>query len=221
VAISGTPAGYQLSSFITIQAGHSTAQGTVRALPDAKPLPDAEWKKVKLTATARIAGKPVTHDVNGFTGATIEKEPKLWVALEPVAPGDTLEHLSPATPYAEPDPQKPAEITISPSETIPAWIKIKRNGAQNEIRFDVENLPHGCIVDNLGLNGITLLTGQSEGEIHLKAEPWVQEMDRLIFVKVRGSGSRGASRDVADITSPAVVLHVRKKDATVRAVTVK
>jgi hypothetical protein len=221
IAITGTPAGYQLSGINSIEAGHFAAEGTIQALPEAKPLPDAEWSKVKITATARIGGKLVTHPVNGFTGATIEKEPKLWVALEPVAPGDTLEHLSPARPYTAPDPNKPAEITISPGETIPAWIKIKRNGAANEIRFDVQNLPHGTIVDNLGLNGITLLPEQSEGEIHLKAEPWVQEMDRLIFVKVRGSGSRGATRDVADITSPAVVLHVRKKEATVRAVTVK
>jgi mono/diheme cytochrome c family protein len=217
VAITGVPEGYKLSSSIVIEAGHTTAEGTIQALTDAKQLDETEWKKVKVTATA----KGITHEVNGFTGATLEKDPKVWVTLEPVAPGDTLEHVTPATPYAEQDPAKPFEITIAPGETIPAWIKIKRNGSKDAIRFDVQNLPHGVIVDNLGLNGITLLPEQSEGEIHIKADSWVQAMDRLIFVKVRGSGSRGAVRDVADITSMPVVLHVRKKEAVARAVTVK
>ena len=221
VAITGVPTGYKLSTFLTIEAGHTTAEGTIQALADAKQLPAEEWKKVKVTATAKIAGQTVTRDVPGFSGAELEKEPKVWVALEPVAPGDTLEKLSAPTPYAEQDPNKPFEMTIAPGETIPAWIKIKRNGSKDAIRFDVQGLPHGVIVDNLGLNGITLLPEQNEGEIHIKAEPWVQEMDRLIYAKTRGGGGRGAVRDISDITSMPVVLHVRKKDAINRAVTVK
>ena len=62
VAISGTPAGYQLSNSLTIEAGHSTAQGTVQALADATPRDDAEWKKVKITATAKIGGKVLGFD---------------------------------------------------------------------------------------------------------------------------------------------------------------
>lgn len=221
VAITGVPEGYKLSTFITIEAGHTTAEGTIHALADAKQLDPAEWKKVKVTATAKIAGQTVTREVTGFTGATLEKEPKVWVALETVAPGDTLEKVSAPTPYAEQDPNKPFEMTIAPGETIPAWIKIKRNGSKDAIRFDVQNLPHGVIVDNLGLNGITLLPEQSEGEIHIKAEPWVQEMDRLIYAKTRGGGGRGAVREISDITSLPVVLHVRKKAGVTRAVTVK
>ena len=55
---------------------------------------------------------------------------------------------------------------------------------------------------NLGLNGITLLTGQNEGEIALKAEPWVEEMDRRCYV---------VTREVGKQTSLPVMLHVRKK----------
>jgi hypothetical protein len=115
----------------------------------------------------------------------------------------------------EQDPVKPFEITVSPGEIIPAWIKIRRtggNGAGGDIRFDVQNLPHGVIVDNLGLNGITLLARQNEGEIHIKAEPWVEEMDRLVFAKTRGFGEQ---------TSLPVILHVRKKANATRSVTVK
>jgi hypothetical protein len=115
-------------------------------------------------------------------------------------------------PIVDQDPARPLEITIAPGEIIPAWVKIRRNGANTDIRFDVQNLPHGVIVDNLGLNGITLLAGQNEGEIQIKADPWVQEMDRLIFAKTRVFG---------DQTSLPVMLHVRKKEAAARAVTVK
>jgi hypothetical protein len=68
------------------------------------------------------------------------------------------------------------------------------------------------IVDNLGLNGITLLTGQNEGEIHLKAEPWVPETSRLIFAQTREAGKQ---------TSLPVVLHVRHKPVIPKTVNVK
>ena len=87
------PAGYKLSTHIVVEAGHTTAEGTIQALADAKQLPADEWKKVKVTATAQIAGQDVTRDVKGFTGVDLEKEPKVWVSLEPVAPGDTLEDV--------------------------------------------------------------------------------------------------------------------------------
>jgi len=146
---------------------------------------------------------------------SLGKDPQVIVALEPAAPGDTLAKLSPPTAMQEQDPAKPFEITIAPGESIPAWIKIRRsggNGAGGDIRFDVQNLPHGVIVDNLGLNGITLLARQNEGEIHIKAESWVAEMDRLVFAKTRGFGEQ---------TSLPVMLHVRKKANITRSVTVK
>ncbi len=221
VEISNVPAGYKLSTPIVVEAGHTTAEGTIQALADAKELPPEEWKKVKVTANGKVAGAMVTREIPGFAKVDLTTEPKVTVALEPVAPGDTLEKLSPPTPITEQDPTKPFEITIAPGETIPAWIKIKRLESKDAIRFDVQNLPHGVIVDNLGLNGITLLPEQSEGEIHLKAEPWVQEMDRVIYAKTRGGQARGAVKGIGDVTSLPVILHVRKKADAVRAVTVK
>ena len=109
------------------------------------------------------------------------------------------------------NPVQLLEITIAPGETIPAWIKIRRNGLKTEVRFDVENLPHGVIVDNLGLNGITLLAGQDVGEIQLRCDAWVAEMDRLCYAVTRGVGTQ---------TSLPVVLHVRKKNEA-RSLTVK
>ena len=104
-------------------------------------------------------------------------------------------------------------LVHAPGEIIPAWVKITRNKFDAEIRFDVEDLPHGVIVDNLGLNGITLLPGQNEGEIQIKAESWVREQDRLCFAIAREAGKQ---------TSLPVVLHVRDKPGSrAKTVTVK
>jgi hypothetical protein len=207
IEIAGIPDGYKVSTPLLIQAGHVTARGTLTALPGAKPVDAAEWAKVKVTATA----KGMKRDVNNLGTVTLGKEPQLYLALEPAAPGDTLEKVSPATPLQPQDPAKPFEITIAPGEIIPAWIKIKRNGAKGDLRFDVDNLPHGVIVDNLGLNGITLLAAQSEGEIALKAEPWVAEQDRLCFAICRDAGKQ---------SSLPLMLKVRKRDG-VKSITVK
>ena len=152
-----------------------------------------------------------THDASNLGPVTLGKEPQIYLALEPAAPGDTLEKLSPPTSIATQDPTKPFEITIAPGEIIPAWVKIKRNGADGDLRFDVENLPHGIIVDNLGLSGITVLAGKNEGEIALKASDWVAEQDRLCFAVSREAGRQ---------SSLPVMLHVRKKEG-VKTITVK
>ena len=68
------------------------------------------------------------------------------------------------------------------------------------------------IVDNLGLNGITLLNGQNEGEIHFKAEPWVPETSRMIFAQTREAEKQ---------TSLPLILHVRHKPVISKTVTVK
>jgi len=55
----------------------------------------------------------------------------------------------------------PLEITIAPGQSIPAWLKIKRNGHDELVTFSVENLPHGVIVDNIGLNGVLIPKGKT------------------------------------------------------------
>ncbi len=209
--IANTPTGYKFSTPLIIEAGHQAGQGTIFSLAGAQPISEKDWASVQVTAHASILGQKVGRKVNTFSKITVTSEPKVFVALEPAAPGDTLERLSPATPLQPQNPEQPFEITIAPGEIVPAWIKVKRNGHMTDLRFDVENLPHGVIVDNLGLNGITLLEGQNEGEIALKAAGWVQETDRLCHAVSREAGKQ---------TSLPVLLHVRKKDG-IKTVTAK
>jgi hypothetical protein len=95
VEIGGVPEGYKVTTPLVIESGHTEARGTINALPGAGQLDDSSWAKVQIVAKS----KDLSHPVNGFAKATLAKDPQVWVALEPAAPGDTLEKLSPATPY--------------------------------------------------------------------------------------------------------------------------
>jgi hypothetical protein len=95
------------------------------------------------------------------------------------------------------------EITIAPGQTIPAWLKVRRVGHDDVITFAVNNLPHGVIVDNIGLNGVLIPKGQSERQIFFSAAKWVPATDRLVHAKAKEAGNP---------TSLPVLLHVRKAD---------
>jgi hypothetical protein len=102
--------------------------------------------------------------------------------------------------------QGPLELTIAPGQTIPAWLGIKRNGHEDLVTFTVENLPHGIIVDNIGLNGVLIPKGQNEREIFLTAAKWVPETDRLCYAIENQAGNQ---------TSRPLLLHVRKPGAKI------
>ena len=189
--ITGVPQGWHVTSPLVIQAGHLQAKGSVSALPGA-----GKWTPVKISATAEIGGKKMTHPAGEIAGVKVEGEAPIVVSLQPTG----ADHNAPV--FQRDDAAVPREITIAPGETISAWVVLKRGSAKGALRFDVENLPHGVVVDNLGLNGITLLEGQDAGEIFIKAASWVPETDRPAFAVCREAGKQA---------SLPVMLHVRRK----------
>jgi hypothetical protein len=197
VEISGVPPGFSVSSPIVIQAGHLEARGTLNAAADA-PAPD-ETNSVssRVTATATLAGQPITKEVNNLGKIKLGDKPKLFVALEP--------YDKEATNFVE-RPEKPLEITVAPGQSVPAWLKVKRNGHEDLVTFSVEGLPHGVIVDNIGLNGVLIPKDQDRRQIFLTAARWVPETDRLCFAQAKQAENQ---------TSLPVLIHVRKKTAEV------
>ncbi len=192
--ISGVPESWRVTSPIVIQAGHLVAKGSISALPNA-----AKWSAAKISATAEIGGKKITHAAGEIANVKLEGEAPMIVSLQPAGANNDA---PPFSRSVQGDGEKLAEITIAPGETVSAWVVLKRGSAKGALRFDVENLPHGVVVDNLGLNGITLLEGQDAGEIFIKAASWVPETDRLVFAVSRESGKQA---------SLPVLLHVRRK----------
>lgn len=176
VDISGLPPGFAVTTPIVIEAGHVEAQGVIIAQPGAPaPTPENQARS-KVVATAQVGGATVTKEVNSLGTITLADKPKVVVHLEP------------------------AEITIAPGGTVAVHMKVERNGLGDRISFDVNNLPHGVIVDNIGLNGILIPENQTERTFFLHARNWVPETSRPFHAVARVEGNQ---------CSPSITLHVR------------
>jgi mono/diheme cytochrome c family protein len=194
VEVAGMPPGFVVSSPLVIEAGHNEARGVIFAAADA-PAPTADnAKNSAVKSRATIDGKDVVKDVNVF--GTIKLGPKLKLLA-------TL--LPEPMPTARTAPTKDhplMEIAIAPGQMTTARIKLDRNGYTDLASLDVENLPHGVIVADLGLNGLLIRADESERVIFITCAPWVAEMDRLCYARAKEAGAP-ASRPV--------LLKVRKK----------
>ena len=179
--ISGVPERWMVTSPVVIQAGHLQAKGSIFAMPGA-----AKWSGVKINAMANLNGMPVTRTTGGIPQMKGEGQPPVVVSLQ------NNERNADGLDFSRSPGAKPAELALAPGATTSAWIVLKRGTAKGALRFDVENLPHGVVVDNLGLSGITLLEGQNAGEIFIKAAAWVPETERLVFAVCRDAGKQAS-----------------------------
>ena len=82
------------------------------------------------------------------------------------------------------------EIVITPGGSTKCRLRVERNGFDDRIAFDVANLPHGVIVDDIGLSGVLIPEKQTERTIFLRAEPWVAEQSRLFFATAQVEGNQ-------------------------------
>ncbi len=200
VEIGDVPAGFHVSSPIVVPAGHITATGCLYALPEARR-GVSDFSKVKLTASATVKGQASMKPVGGFPQITVAEPPKQALFMEPDLAG------KPAGD-AKTVPAKPFEITIAPGGRVPAWLRVARNGNDALLALDVEGLPHGVIVDSIGLNGVQIRAGENEREIFLSCASWVPEQDRLCHV-VTGNARANESTEGLQASFP-VLLKVRK-----------
>ena len=140
----------------------------------------------------------MTHGLTNLGKIHLASAPKLYVDLEPDAP---------TQPGMGPGPARSDgryELTISPGQTVPAWVKVRRNGHDDLVTFTVENLPQGVIVENLGLNGVAIAQGENARRIVLTCAKWVPDTDRWCYAMENQAGKQ---------TSRPVMLHVRHGDS--------
>jgi hypothetical protein len=185
VDIAQVPAGFQASTPLLIEAGLHEAQGVLSALPSLKleENPSEElWKQVTVTATALVAGQERTSSVKNFGVVKLEGPPKVIVHLELAEaahePGD-------ATKF-RPIP----EISIVPGERTKCRLRVERNGFNDRLQMDVENLPHGVIVDDIGLSGVLVREKETERIVFLRCEPWVKPQSREFIAKTKEAGNQ-------------------------------
>lgn len=179
IDIDTPPSGIHVTTPLTIQPGQIMAYGAIHAEPNAPP---PEVSELKVTASAMINGKKITHEGTPIKNIKLLDSPKLKVRIEP------------------------QQITIRPGETIAAKVFIERNNFKSRVSLGKHdagrNLPHGVYVDNIGLNGLLIPEGQTEREFFITCDKWVPETTRIFHLKT--SEEKG-------IASPPIRLHVRKR----------
>ncbi|REJ80053.1 MAG: hypothetical protein DWQ29_14460 [Planctomycetota bacterium] len=196
VDIAGLPLGFAATSPLVIQEGQLEAMGVITAATDA-PLPTAEnAKATQVTASAEIRGAEVTHDVNNLGEIKLGEKPKVLVHIEPDERGAQPVGVS---------PEGWPEYVIRPGETIMLQVRVEKNGYEGEVGFGKEgagrNLPFGSFVDNVGLNGLLILSDLDRREFFITVAPWVPETTRTFHLNTGVEGGQA---------SHPVVLHVRR-----------
>ncbi|MEZ6056007.1 MAG: c-type cytochrome domain-containing protein [Planctomycetaceae bacterium] len=209
VDITGLPPGYHVTSPLLIEEGQLAAFGTLTADADAMP-PSAELESSSTaTATAMIRGNEVVSTIKGLGKIVRADASPLTVAIIPDPEGaqplqTTVSTIVSEGSNAEGGQPAPLEFEITPGETIRLRVKVHRGNFKGEVSFGKEgagrNLPFGLYVDNIGLNGLLLLEGQSEREFFITAAPWVPAQSRLFHLNTGASGGQA---------SQPVLLHVR------------
>jgi hypothetical protein len=194
------PKGWFASTPLVVEAGHFEADGTIFASADAAEASADAWKNVKLTATAMVDGQAVTKPLNNFGTLKLADAPKVFLSLQ-----NSASPLPAAAVGAI--PTSIPEITIAPGTEVPAWLRVVRNGDTNLVDMDIENLPHGIIVSDIGLNGVQIAAGETERKIFFSCARWVPETDRLCHVI-----NRSARQNAGDgkPTSSPVLIKVRR-----------
>lgn len=200
VDIAQVPVGFTVSSPLVIEAGHDFATGSLHALAGAKS--EADWSKATIQGRALIGEQTITRMAGSFGKIRLAAAPKFVVHLEPDLEGK---------PQRREDTQgaKPLELTLVPGQTVKAWIRVDRAEKFDDlINFDVHNLPHGVIIDDIGLNGVQVRAKENERPIFLRCSKWVQEQDRLCHA---ATASARTEQDSAGLqTSFPILLKIRK-----------
>ncbi|MBL9183788.1 MAG: PPC domain-containing protein [Verrucomicrobiaceae bacterium] len=201
IDITGVPAGYWATSPLIIEAGHDLISGSLHAMPDAAK--DADWSKLKITATS----KGLKHDAGNFGKVTLGAKPKFIIVLEPDAGGKPVMR----DPAAE---TKPLELTLAPGQTVKAWLRAIREDNKDLLSLDVHGLPHGVIVDDIGLNGVQIRSGENERPIFFRAANWVKDQDKLCHGAI--SSARNEHDSAGLQTSFPILMKIRKPGVAAR-----
>lgn len=198
ITVDDLPPGFQISQPIAIEPGQYIAYATVNAASDAEQPSPEDVAKIRISATAVVNGEQRSKDVSGFKELKVAAAPKILVAIGP----DRVDAAEITVPkFGQPNP---LELTIAPGETITARVHVERNGYDGRVGFEAiaHNLPHGIIVDNIGLSGLLIVEGKTQRQFFLTAADWVPEQTRVFHLRSREEGGQ---------TSWPILLHVRRR----------
>ena len=184
ISIGNLPAGFTFHGPLEIEAGQERAIGLLSAAPDATDPDPAADAAVRVLATATIAGREVVQELGTLGDLKLGAGPKLAVEiLDAAGRGRTA-------------PDEPLRFRIRPGETIAARVRAARHDFAERIELGGDdsgrNLPFGCYVDNIGLNGLLIVEGQSEREFFITASPVARPGRRLFHLRATADGGQAS-----------------------------
>ncbi len=172
IAVDGLPAGFTISTPVTIEEGHLVADAVLSLDREASPPAKEEWDNVRVTAKAIVRGESVDKPLENLGEIKIGPEPFAILHFT------LLDGSGDGT----------GELDLVPGGRIQARLFVERfGGFDGELRCDVHNLPHGVIVDNIGLSGVMIRAGETEREIFISSDTWVGRLERRIFASATGT----------------------------------
>ena len=187
VDIANLPPGFTSSGPVEIEAGQPSAIAVIFAAADARAPDEAADKAVKITATASVGGKDVTHDLGTFGDIQLAGAPQVTVEILPGADRSFVKEM----------PGQPLEFSIHPGQTITAKVKAVRHNFTGRIELGGDdsgrNLPHGLYVDNIGLNGLLIVEGQTERDFFITASKIVPPGTRLFHLRATADGGQASA----------------------------
>jgi hypothetical protein len=172
------PEGIRVIQPLTIEKGQLKAIGQIRALSNKLSELPKEFE-IALKAKCQLGN----HE------RIAEHKPKLKIKVNP-KPTMTLKIVGKEDPDEAPPIEK---LHIRPGQTVSAKLVIQRGELAGDIAFGGDdsgrNLPHGCFVDNIGLNGLLIPAGQSTREVFITAAPIVEPQRRVFHLRGNVDGN--------------------------------
>jgi hypothetical protein len=172
------PEGVQVIEPLTIEKGQLKAIGQIRPIANDFAEIPKEFE-ITLVAKSRVAGQEVVAIERPKIKVKVNQTPTMKLKL-----------------VGKDDPQDaPAlsSLNIRPGQTVSAKLVIERGQLAGDIAFGGDdsgrNLPHGCFVDNIGLNGLLIPAGQSTREVFITAAPIVQPQRRVFHLRGNVDGN--------------------------------
>ncbi|NNE90412.1 MAG: hypothetical protein HKN23_02090 [Verrucomicrobiales bacterium] len=204
IDITGLPKGFTASTPVTIEGGNDRAFAVLNASADLEPAPMEKvkgedgkekmqpkkivaegWDKVKVTATAKVNGKPVTKDLGHLGEIGVGVVPKVLITIMPDGESGTLGE------------DGVLEFEVEPGETVSAIVEVERREKFNGlVSFGKDEsgrgMPHGMFVDNIGLNGLMIPEKKSKQRFFFTAAPIVPEQEAMFFLKTGADGNQAS-----------------------------
>ncbi|MFN9602834.1 MAG: c-type cytochrome domain-containing protein [Planctomycetota bacterium] len=172
------PEGIVDAGRLTVEQTQGRAIGQLRMTDDAlaKLGPEIE---LRLRARASHAGVEIPAESEATLKVKLSDKPAM--SLKMIANGE-----SPDAPPLE-------ELRIQRGTTVSATLVIELGELQGDLSFGGDdsgrNLPHGCFVGNIGLNGLLIPAGQSTREVFITASPVVARGERMFHLRALVDGN--------------------------------